>query len=411
MSSRVAGCPFSGADPDLSLHGGGQKTSREAPHSGPAIHRDERGIYRIYGYAEAREVLRSEAVRQAGFHYDTVIGGLGLINPPVLYMEGEAHHDMRRQTARYFTPTTVAGYSGEIARLADEQIARLVHRGEANLDDLTLDLAVGVAAHALGLTHSTWPGMARRIERFIERSVESEPGAVFQPDGRWQEWKSQANTLAFFQLDVKPAVRAWRKKKGPNLISHLIERGYSDVEILTECFTYGVAGMVTTREFISAAAWHLLAQPELRDHYLHLAEAERHALLHEILRLEPVVGHLYRHVLSDLTVGDTTIPAGSTVALHVYAANTDPGAAGAAARQVCPGRPLARGVPPQLLAFGAGHHRCPGAYLAIRETDMFLRRLLMLGGLRLTRRPSVAWNETVKGYELRGLRVSLAPVG
>jgi cytochrome P450 len=403
MPESVSRCPVDHSAADV------QKTGREPQHTGPAVVLDERGIYRVYGYPEAREVLRSEGARQAGFHYDSVIQGLGLINPPVLYMEGEQHHEMRRQTARYLTPGTVAGYQEQIARLANAQIARLQRQGDTNLDDLTLELSVGVAAQVLGLTYSLLPGMSRRIERFIERSVESEPGAVLQRETRLQQLQSRATTLAFFLLDVKPAIRHWRRQPGENLISHLLGRGYSDVEILTECFTYGVAGMVTTREFMSAAAWHLLENPLLKYQYLHAPEAERHALLHEILRLEPVVGHLYRHTLNDLTVGGVHIPAGSTVALHVYSTNTDAGTAGEAARQVCPGRELPRGVQPQLLAFGDGHHRCPGAFLAIRESDVFLRRLLMLNDLRLVQAPSVHWNETVKGYEIRGLKVSLLP--
>ena len=47
------------------------------------------------------------------------------------------------------------------------------------------------------------------------------------------------------------------------------------------------------------------------------------------------------------------------------------------------------------------HHRCPGAYIALQETDIFLQRLLRVDGLRIVKKPSVTWNALVTGYELR----------
>lgn len=75
---------------------------------------------------------------------------------------------------------------------------------------------------------------------------------------------------------------------------------------------------------------------------------------------------------------------------------------------VCPGRKQPRGrVGPEVLSFGDGHHRCPGAYLAIQETDILLRRLFTLPGFRLTRRPDVNWSDIAHGYELRNFRVAV----
>ena len=85
--------------------------------------------------------------------------------------------------------------------------------------------------------------------------------------------------------------------------------------------------MVTTREFICVAAWHMLEHPELRARYLAGGEEERYAILHEILRLEPVAGHLHRRATADLALehnGTTyTIPAGALINLHINATNTD----------------------------------------------------------------------------------------
>ena len=93
--------------------------------------------------------------------------------------------------------------------------------------------------------------------------------------------------------------RGGERQAQEDVISHLLSQNYTDAEILTECITYAAAGMVTTREFISVAAWHFLERPELRDRYLATPEEERLEMLHETLRLEPVVGNLYRRATAD----------------------------------------------------------------------------------------------------------------
>ncbi len=196
------------------------------------------------------------------------------------------------------------------------------------------------------------------------------------------------------------------------MISHLIAQSYRDHEILTECVTHGAAGMATTREFISIAAWHMLEQPMLRARYLAADEAERHAILQELLRLEAVVGNLLRRTTADLQVetedGPVTIPKGALIDLQIHAANADESAVGAHSHQICLGRDLkAEGTTPAGLSFGDGHHRCPGAYVAIQESDIFWQRLLALEGLRIVRAPTLTWNELIKSYEVRTFMIAL----
>ena len=217
---------------------------------------------------------------------------------------------------------------------------------------------------------------------------------------------------AFYYLDVQPAVQARRRVPQEDVISHLLEQNYSDTEILTECITYAAAGMVTTREFICVAAWHLLEQPELRHRLLVGAEEERYALLQELLRLEPVVGHLYRRATADIVIehdgAPVVIPSGDLIDLHIYAANADMSVVGEHPHAVCLGRELhADRITPAVLSFGDGHHRCPGASVAIQESDIFLRRLLAIEGLHIERQPSIGWNDLVTGYELRDFIISV----
>ncbi|ADY26283.1 cytochrome P450 [Deinococcus proteolyticus MRP] len=400
-----SGCPFHGGTHSLT-----RRESLPPERSGPPVQRGADGVYSIGSFELSRQILRSDDVAQAGFMAESARQAGGLLGrPPVLYAEGEHHHEMRRSTARYFTPKHVAEYQPFIAALSDELIGELWQKGELNLDDLSLRLAVQVAAQVIGLTDSALPGMEGRITAFVESGGDGNPAAAGMSAGKGI--LMQGHTLNFFLLDVKPAIAKRRRQPKDDLISYLIERGYSDLEILTECLTYGTAGMVTTREFISAAAWHLLHNPELRAEYLHSTENDRVAILHEILRLEPVVTQLFRRVLNDIEVGGETIPAGSVVALNVQQANVDETTVGEDAESLCPHRPLPRGVQPPVLSFGDGHHRCPGAFLAIREADVFLRRLLIWNDLELRQAPEVGYNEVVKGYELRGLKVRFGAVG
>jgi cytochrome P450 len=64
------------------------------------------------------------------------------------------------------------------------------------------------------------------------------------------------------------------------------------------------------------------------------------------------------------------------IEFHIYEANADERTVTESSHQACPGRNLEAGVPELVLRFGDGNHRCPGAYVAIQETDMFLRKLL-----------------------------------
>ncbi|MGZ3676863.1 MAG: cytochrome P450 [Ktedonobacterales bacterium] len=378
---------------------------------GPRVERDAAGTWHIRGYTEARSVLRNTDTSQAGFRAELIRRVSGSGNVPILYQEGKVHQQQRKQTARFFTPKAVSSdYRQIMERLADELVARLKREKRADLSALTLSLAVRVAAEVIGLTNSRLPGMHRRLDAFFT------DGAATQSRGIRPLIRSllpQFNMAAFFFLDVQPAIQARKGQPREDVISHLLAQGYRDREILTECVTYGAAGMVTTREFISVATWHFLERPELRGRYLAASEAERQEMLQEILRLEPVVGHLYRRATADIPVeGDDghtiTIPQGDLIDLHIYAANADERVVGEQPLAVCPARPLRdERATSAMLGFGDGHHRCPGSYIALQETDIFLQRLLALDGLRMLRPPHLAWNDLVTGYELRDFPIAL----
>ncbi len=374
-----------------------RKTARGEVLSTQRLNVDENGLWHARGHDEVRTILRSNNVKQAGFGAELVAKMPANMRPPVLHLEGEVHHDLRRKTARFFTPNyTDANYRSLMEKLCDGLVADLVKKGKVDLSKTSMKLAVEVAAQVVGLTSSRVPGMGARISGLVNSPDQSKILEVIA---------ARCNLLAFFFFDVRPAIKERKKQPREDVISHVLSEGYTPPEVLSECVTYGAAGMATTREFICAAVMHFLERPKLRTRFLIAGETERHAMLGEILRLEPVVTMLERRTTENLEVeseGQTvTIPKGAKIAVHLDSANADERTVGKCPHDIRTDRELPKGVQAAVMSFGDGHHRCPGSFIAIQETDIFLQKLLALPTLRVERPATLGWNDTVKGYELR----------
>jgi len=367
------------------------------------IQDDVERVIRIDSFAGAREVLRSADVRQAGFNAELVARFIGGAHAPVLYQDGEPHQRQRSATARFFAPRVVATrYRELIERTSRDLVARFRTAGRARLDDMSLELAVAVAGDIVGLTDSDRTRMAERLNRFFSAPSHGQGlfGTLRQVVlGQWR-------MLSFHWFDVRPAIRARRTEPREDVISHLIREGYSDREILTECLTYGAAGMATTREFIVMAACRLLESEALKARFLAGDEEDRMTILEEVLRLAPVVSTLKRRAAQDLSVdtgaGPVVIPAQSLVEIDIQAANCDEAAAGPCPHQLDPDRARTTKASASLMSFGDGPHRCPGASVALHEAAIFLDELLRVPGLRLVQSPTLTINPVSSGYELRG---------
>ncbi|MFK4540928.1 cytochrome P450 [Streptomyces tendae] len=392
----------------------GRVSARKADRgrAGPTcpVDRAADGTWQVHDFAVARALLRGPGTVQAGLGVETVEKLPPRVRRPVLYRDGPEHREHRRQTARYFTPRRVDEHYRELmVRIAEEQLAVLRAAGEAPLSDLAFGLAIGVVSEVVGLRYSR-PGIRRRLERFFPEKF-GEPGLTSVRGLYWLV-RQNTNWLRIHLADVRPAVRAHRRRAHGDLISHLISEGCSDVEILGECLTFAAAGMVTTREFVCLAAWHLFSDAELLGHYRSADEPGRLAVLQELLRLEPVIGRLRRRATEPVELhcpaGPVTVCPGEYVEVHLDDANADPKAVGDDPLLVRPDRAEAVGAG---LSFGDGPHRCPGAHIALLETDVFLSRLFALDGVRTIGEPRVAFQEAIDGYEIRDLTVALPRAG
>lgn len=385
-----------------------RKTGRPGDRRTPAyevIQQQGRTTLHVRSYDIARAILKApEGTRQGGFNADLIESSS--LRRPMLFAEGAEHREQRRLAAKFFTPKAVATkHQAMIEALADQSVAELARNGGGRLDLVSFRLAMLVVVEVLGLTESD----TRAMERLLERFFRVAPG----PDApRLVRWRALAennlDTLRFYLAHVRPAVRARRAAPQDDVVSALLEQGLRDRDLLIECLTYAAAGMVTTRQFISVAAWHLIDRPELRRRFVDGSDTERRAILGEIVRLDTVAGNLRRRTTRPFTVetddGPVELPEGALVDIQVRAANIDPDAFGTDAPLLDADRCPRSRVPLTGLAFGDGHHSCPGEYLAMQETDIFLRRFFQ-HEWRMEGTPAIAWNEVVLAYDITGLVV------
>jgi cytochrome P450 len=410
----VTGCPVRKLEP------GGRATGPALEHVDDAD--GERWVVR--SFAVARQVLRDpEATAQAGFGAEQGANGSrggtsgsrgqgGAVSPsmrpPILYLEGTAHRTQRSAAARFFAPRVVEGYRPMMESVSQELVGRLRHDRDLDLRQLAMELAVQVVARVVGLADSSTRGMSRRLDTFFAGDLLN-PRRT--PLGLLRKLRSGTALARFYYLDVKPAIRSRRRRPQEDVVSQLLADGFSDLEVLTECLTYAAAGMATTRELICMAAWHLLDDPELLARYRAGGPDERGDLLSETLRLEPVVGHLYRRLRQPLLLEvdgeEHELPVGALVDLDLRAVNADASTVGEEPYGLCPGRELPRTVPAAVMGFGDGHHRCPGGPIAILETEIFLTALFDRE-VAAAGPPRVHWNPVSQGYDLDQLWVRAA---
>ncbi len=363
------------------------------------------GAHWVKSPSIAKYILRSKHARQAGAGADLVT----FKNPeqaPVFFLDGELHAIKRRKTQRFLSPKAVSQQHYLVMRkVTDELLAGFKTQGHAKLEDLSFSLAVEVVSEILGLTNSNQAARVNRIQKVLASSI-SNAG-----DGKlakvWQNFKRASALGTFYWFDVRPAIKARIKNPTDDAISFYIEEGYSKFMIVIECVTYGTAGMLTTREFITMAAWYLFEDQALRQQFLAGDEKEQVTILMEIVRLEPVAAMVHRRIDEEISgIAEHPLPPGEKYGLDIRNANIDEEMVGECPYAVDIERAKRQSDSGKFLSFGGGPHSCPGWQVAIHETRIFLEQLFLIPELTLDREPDISWNSQLGSYELRNADIS-----
>lgn len=345
----------------------------------------EPGTRHLNRFEQLRAVLRSEGMRQGGAA-DSPTEKEDPTRSSIFFLFGEEHRRRRGAIIGFFTPKAIATrHMPVISETADRLIGEFRRKGRARLDDMSFMLTSTVVAEIVGLTETPVRPMMRRIER-ANGTPDVWRGGIHK---FLAPLKSRFFAMAFLLRDVKPAIAARRKERREDVISKLLDEGRSDIEILVECTTFGLAGMGTTREFVVVAALHLFEDEALRGRFLSGGDADQMEILKEILRLEPQASMIYRTASEGLS--SEAITAGERLSLEIRAANLDEATVGPNPQRIDPDRAKKMKNNGAWMSFGDGAHFCPGWQVALTETRVLLDRLFRIPGLRLTRYPDMAW--------------------
>ncbi len=178
------------------------------------------------------------------------------------------------------------------------------------------------------------------------------------------------------------------------------EQPRSDEQARDELLTMLLAGHETSATALSWAFERLARNPEALAFARRAAinDDERHlnAVVHETLRVRPVVMDIARILDQPLTIGGYDLPTGTTVMPSIYLVQTDE-RHHSHADMFCPERFLdTRPDPSTWLPFGGGRRRCAGAAFALLEIRTILQVVL-------TRRSLRAPNSNAERPVLRGI--------
>ncbi|MFJ3229014.1 cytochrome P450 [Streptomyces sp. NPDC086783] len=364
-------------------------------------------VWRIRSYRAAQALLRCTNTKQAGLGIDAAKMLPPHIKRPIIFQDGLKHREQRRQTAPYFTrQKVVRRYHSIIVNLAEKYVGEIKQSNLVDLSDLSTQMATSVAAEVLGLVNGP-PGLHKRIERFL--SDKYKPG-FYSPLAIYALFRNIALVVDLYWRDIRPSVKYRCTTPQDDLITHLIKSEATIGEIIGECLTFTIAGMVTTRDFINVAAWHLFTDEKLKRRYIAAYEEERHALLYELVRLEPSA-NLKRRTTAPVKLpcgqSEITIPEDSLVEVILSTVNIDPKIMGKSPLAICGSRAKVPGRFPGGLSFGDGAHKCPGEHLAIREADAFLFSLFSIKNLQMIKEPAISTNKLLGTYRINKFMVGI----
>ena len=291
-------------------------------------------------------------------------------NPPFVMQDPPVHTEFRKLVSRGFTPRQVEAVEPKVREFVVERIERLRANGGGDIvAELFKPLPSMVVAHYLGV-----PDEDRvQFDGWTDAIVAANTGAGGIGGALETVGDAVGSMMAYFT----ELIERRRHEPEDDTISHLVAAGVGadgdiagTLSVLAFTFTMVTGGNDTTTGMLGGSVQLLHQRPDQRR-----VLAENPDLIadsvDELLRLTSPVQGLTRTATRDVTIGDTTVPAGRRVLLLYGSANRDE-------RQYGPGAADldVRRCPRNILTFSHGAHHCLGAAAARMQSRVALTELL-----------------------------------
>ncbi|OBJ21516.1 cytochrome [Mycobacterium sp. 1165196.3] len=349
----------------------------------PVLARPEQGVLAVTGHSEALAVYKDPAFSScvsvagpfSGLPFEPEGDDIGSLieqhrsqipmSEHIVTQDPPEHARTRGLLSRLLTPKRLKENEDFMWRLADEQLDEFVSRGRCEfLDQYARPFSGLVIADLLGVP-------IEDHEEFRDVFSGKFSGGV-QDDSVTRAH----NPLEY--LDEKFTTHITDRRRAPreDVLTELAHAKYPDgstpdvIDVVRLATFLFAAGQETTTKLLSFGVRTLAENQELQK----LLREDRGRIpnfVEETLRMESPVKCHFRMARTTTSIGDTEVPAGSTVMLLPGASNRD------ARKFEQPDefridRPNVR----EHVAFGRGNHSCPGAPLARAEGRISLNRIL-----------------------------------
>lgn len=347
----------------------------------PIVHEPHQGVLAVTGHAEALAVYKDPAFSAcvsvagpfSGLSFEPVGDDVSDLieahraeipmSEHIVTQDPPEHTRTRGLLSRLLTPKRLKENEEFMWRLADEQLDKFVARGSTEfIEDYAKPFSMLVIADLLGVPTADHQEFRRVMAGEHVGSLDDDPVSH--------------NPLQWLDDTFYAYIEDRRKQPRGDVLTDLAQAKYQDgstpeiIDVVRVATFLFAAGQETTVKLLSAGLRVIAEQPEIQA-LLRDDRSRIPVFLEETLRTESPVKSHFRMARTTTTVGETTVPAGTTVMLLPGASNRDP-------RKF--DQPdqfrVDRANVREHVAFGRGVHSCPGAPLARAEGRISLNRIL-----------------------------------